>query len=280
MTACEKYQELISAMLDGELTEIECKAVQAHIALCDRCRAMYEIFAGMDVILAETEEIPAALHENIMAGVKQAAAVKKRSGKIYYFRRAAAAAACFVVLVGAAFATRELTPGRNDISMKSAPRAPAGEDSTMEMYYTASSASYGAVAGEVGVNTTDSIAEEAKAEASPMESQAEQFDGIPMPEPGMEAEQTAWISALRSNGDEMIPVTDLAAMSDVLLPMPDAATVTETDCGAFDITLELEQANGVVRTLKICVTQSQVFVEENGTVYLANCTPAEFEAIK
>jgi len=285
MTVCEKYQELISGMLDGELTEAEYTAVQAHIALCDRCRAMYEAFMELDAVLAEAEEVPAALHENIMTGVKSAAVAKKRSGKIYYFRRAAAAAACLVLVVGAAFAAKELVPGRSEMDA-AAPGAMVPTGAT-EMY-SATIGGYGAVEdADVCVNTSIAMAEEKAIEDSVMESQSVQSGGagsdslpIPMPEPWGKKDPSVWISARRSSGSAMIPVIDLDALAQALLPAQENGTMGETDCSNFDITLEITQKDGVLRTLHICVTDSQVFVEEDGSVYPAACTPAEFAAIK
>nr|AMP55585.1 putative zinc-finger [uncultured bacterium] len=45
-------QALISAMLDGELSEEETAQVQAHVAVCDDCRAMYDAFTAVSAAVA------------------------------------------------------------------------------------------------------------------------------------------------------------------------------------------------------------------------------------
>ena len=47
MSGCEKYQELISAMLDGELSTEKTVELSVHLAKCPECRAMYEAFSAM-----------------------------------------------------------------------------------------------------------------------------------------------------------------------------------------------------------------------------------------
>ena len=47
MTECEKYQEMISAMLDGELAESGQEELRRHMDGCPECRNMYEAFAAV-----------------------------------------------------------------------------------------------------------------------------------------------------------------------------------------------------------------------------------------
>ena len=101
MTDCEKYQELLSAMLDGELTEAEQRALEAHLAECPDCRAMYEAFAAVHAAVSETEELPETLHSGIMNRVNAAAGTGKKRGTVRYLRPALTAAACLAVVAGA-----------------------------------------------------------------------------------------------------------------------------------------------------------------------------------
>ena len=51
MRTCEDYEELISARLDGALTDEERAALDAHLAGCPRCRRTAEELAQVDAAL-------------------------------------------------------------------------------------------------------------------------------------------------------------------------------------------------------------------------------------
>ncbi len=102
---CQKYQELISCLIDGELSDAEKARLENHIASCPECRAMYEDFAALSCMMdGGMEEVPDSLHDKIMSGVKAAKRAKKPL--IIRLRPYMAAAACLVVAVGAVFAMR------------------------------------------------------------------------------------------------------------------------------------------------------------------------------
>jgi len=119
MSKCERYEALISAMLDGELTERERSELEEHLAICPDCAAMYAAFAEVsEALKAETdtlsEPLPAALHENIMAKVRMAEKAQKTHGTIMRLRPILAAAACVVVLAGTLLALRNgVSMGKN-----------------------------------------------------------------------------------------------------------------------------------------------------------------------
>ena len=66
MISCEKIQEMISSMLDGQLSDEERAAVEEHIARCPECAAMYEDFSALSISLKEEfSAVPAQLHDKI-----------------------------------------------------------------------------------------------------------------------------------------------------------------------------------------------------------------------
>lgn len=98
MKECEYYQELISRLLDEDLTADEDAALKSHLESCAECRRMFEAFSAVSRLAGETEEPPEALSENIMAGIRRAE-IKKKNRRL---RPMLAAAACLaVVLLGA-----------------------------------------------------------------------------------------------------------------------------------------------------------------------------------
>ena len=72
MKSCHDYQELISRLLDGELSENETAEVRRHIADCPDCAAVYEAFRSLsDALAGDLLEAPEALQEKIMADVRR-----------------------------------------------------------------------------------------------------------------------------------------------------------------------------------------------------------------
>ena len=101
MTDCAKYQEMISAMLDGELTSEQQRELEEHLALCPECRAMHTAFLSLsEAVAEEILPVPEGLHRKIMTGVK---AVEKKNKRplLTVLRPYMAAAACLVVVVAA-----------------------------------------------------------------------------------------------------------------------------------------------------------------------------------
>lgn len=98
MKGCEYYQELISRLLDADLTAEEEAALRSHLDSCGECRLIYEAFSGVSGMIAESlEEPPKTLHENIMAEIRRAE-IKKKNRRL---RPVLTAAACLaVVLIG------------------------------------------------------------------------------------------------------------------------------------------------------------------------------------
>jgi len=103
MTACERYEQQISALLDGELPEKERSELKAHLQACASCAATYRMFSNLSAVMQDMEaEPPADLTDRILAQIEkekivpiESARPKKRSWKTF-----AAMAACLAVIVG------------------------------------------------------------------------------------------------------------------------------------------------------------------------------------
>ena len=111
MNSCEFYQELISSMVDGEISREEHEALMEHMKTCSACNAMYAVFHDLSDILAEEDEaLPEGLHENIMAGVRRSEIMKKnRRMRRFGLSTALTAAACAVLVL---FAAAGIGPGK------------------------------------------------------------------------------------------------------------------------------------------------------------------------
>lgn len=107
MAHCDEYLELISAAVDGALSPVESKKLEAHLALCPECRALYEDLLALHAALSDLSpaEVPEGLTDRIMAAVAADNVVplvspaKKRSGP--WRKWLASAAVLAVVIVGA-----------------------------------------------------------------------------------------------------------------------------------------------------------------------------------
>lgn len=98
MTECEQYQEMIGALLDGELSQQERAALRAHVAVCPACRAMLEAFeaisgAMQEEIVQPPEDFTQKVMERVVAAERRAKQPRPR------WQRALALAACLALVV-------------------------------------------------------------------------------------------------------------------------------------------------------------------------------------
>ena len=124
MSDCERYEALISELLDGELSAEEETEVREHMAHCAACAAMYEAFsAAGEALRADASNVPATLHSGIMAKVAMAEKAQKTQNKIIRLRPMLTAAACLVVLVGTLLALKNnsFRMGAGSAAPKAAP---------------------------------------------------------------------------------------------------------------------------------------------------------------
>ena len=139
MSDCENYQEMISCLLDGELTEEESERLHRHLESCAECAAVYVAFTALQNTLAEDmAEPPKALASGVMSRIRKSA--PKKPARIW---RSVAAAAC-IVIIGAAV----IRSGLFSRAKSAAPEAPmmmAATESVMEI--RDGGAGNGAVAG-------------------------------------------------------------------------------------------------------------------------------------
>lgn len=70
MSDCSAFEEKISALIDGELSENEKAELFEHMAQCQSCRDTFAAFAEISSAMCDDEEHPEDLHDRIMAAVK------------------------------------------------------------------------------------------------------------------------------------------------------------------------------------------------------------------
>lgn len=106
MDGCEGYEELISAVLDGEASEEERRALKEHLETCGECAALYDDLLALHRLLPTlSEQPPRELMEKTLARLGEEKVVSLPERKHPSAKRwapwAAAAAVC-VALLGVA----------------------------------------------------------------------------------------------------------------------------------------------------------------------------------
>ncbi len=184
-THCEHYQELISRMLDGDLSPEETDALREHIRSCAECRALAAAFSGLCLSLREDDaEPPISLADGVMNLIRAYEAEKtaepepisrhraSRSRKKKHPFRSALVAACLVLVIGAGAMTTFVGRGGSakDAAMEIAPAAAV---------YRATSDS----AVNTGAGIAEAAVEEAAPEAAAPMALAEEAPAAPAPMP-------------------------------------------------------------------------------------------------
>lgn len=96
--SCERYLDLISARLDGQLTQQEQSELTAHLQACPACRAIAGDLEGLHSALTDLGEVdaPEALSTAVLSKIK----AEKRTGRRRLLRNLATLAACLALCVG------------------------------------------------------------------------------------------------------------------------------------------------------------------------------------
>ena len=99
MIDCEKCREMISCLLDDELSDAERSLVREHIEHCPECQSVYDAFCAISEQMRKPEPLPDGLHEKIMSGI--GAKPKKKTGIVRIKYLSAAACVALVIFAGA-----------------------------------------------------------------------------------------------------------------------------------------------------------------------------------
>ena len=125
MADCEKYIEMMSAMVDGELTKADEAELRSHLDDCADCRRVYSAFSGISGALSEELATPP---ETLVKGVMYKINLQKKGGRRFAFGRFTALAACLVlVLFGASYLGLFDGSSPNKTESVAAPKAASGD---------------------------------------------------------------------------------------------------------------------------------------------------------
>ena len=127
--SCEKYEPMISAFLDGELSEEERVDVAAHLAACPGCQRYFDdLVAIHDALEQEEVPVPEDFAASVMARVRETPQEERRVIAFPRWKRWAALAACcalaalglWTVQTGSAKTARQTMAARSAPELASA----------------------------------------------------------------------------------------------------------------------------------------------------------------
>lgn len=103
MKSCEKYIELISACIDGEISDADRSELEIHLEFCPECKKVAEAFAAISSSFPKEEAVPENFTSGTMAKIKAEAAKPTGIKKFIsgYGKYTGLAAALVVILLGA-----------------------------------------------------------------------------------------------------------------------------------------------------------------------------------
>ena len=216
MRTCEEYREMISRLLDEDLSAEERSELERHAASCPDCAAVLAAFRSLSEAIADDPaEPPEGLHENIMADVRREAIRRRQAPKRVRSFLALAACAALVILAAANL------PRMGAAAPKLAAAPAAARD---ESFVAADHAKTEEVSNEAAPAAVEP-AEAAPAEAAPSEE-------VPAEAPMPESESGNEMQA-ESDGDP-IPFSvfpECYAPEPSVLPEPESAVQTESTAG-------------------------------------------------
>ena len=109
MSSCDKYQELISRMVDGDLSPEEKHDLADHVETCPSCSALFQAFFAISKQIGEDlEEPPLDLRDSVMAEI-QRAEIRRRNRIPTIIRGVLSAAACLAVISGISLCSHSTT---------------------------------------------------------------------------------------------------------------------------------------------------------------------------
>ena len=115
---CTRYEELMSAALDGELSTGERRELDRHLAECPACAALFSELGEQCAALRELDcPFPDGLHNQILENLpgQNAAPAKVSVHKTLHWRWAAVAA-CLVLVMAAAVRALPMLSGQSCVS--------------------------------------------------------------------------------------------------------------------------------------------------------------------
>ena len=252
MSRCEKYMEMASLLLDGELPD-GCKAgLFEHLESCDECRAFYETMKAASASLG-CVSAPEGFAKSVMDAVGAAAAEKKaenpapskRPRRRALAARMAGLAACLVLIAAAGI---KLAGGEAPAAPAEA--APAGFDYT-------------------GAETEGETPAEEPAEEPAHEPRADGENGLTINPASTDDCIGGLTAATVTAGESVMHTSDPAALEEIAGVLSFAAEAEAAPEGEPDYLVELECGEAVYDIEVYAVDGTLVCVRAGREPYVA-----------
>lgn len=282
MNSCEFYQELISRMVDGELSAEEQAVLAPHLENCPECAALAEAFKSISgVIAGDMAEPPEALTENVMAELRRAEVSAKNRKKIRW-KGPLATAACLTVIVAATW----LLPNMFRAGSAAPAEMPAAASDqaapqTREYAETAEEAEENTVAAAGTATETGAAPKEAEPESAASAEYAEAYSMDDGAMEGLEEDFSAQAYSARSSGisggEYILLEDDSAAYFSALLSGSEAQLPDREADAVYTIGYSIE---GAQYSVQLCFFGGQVYYSSDGALfYLSTFSKSEFDAL-
>ena len=274
MSSCEYYQELISRLVDDELSAEEQAVLVSHLEHCPDCATLVQALQSISGVIAEDlAEPPEALSANVMAELRREA-IKTENRKKRRWKGPLATAACLAVVIAAAW----LMP-----NMFRADSAAPAEMSAAASDYAAPQAPEYALPAE-GIDSGSAEAGAAPEEADLETAPAEAAEAYSMEEEAaaeMEEAPSAQVyatGASRTSGGEYIALDgDRAAAFAALLSGSEAPLPEREADAVYIVSYEVQDVEYCV---SLCVFGEQVYYSfDNALFALSSSSKSEFFAL-
>ena len=274
MSSCEYYQELISRLVDDELSAEEQAVLVSHLEHCPDCATLVQALQSISGVIAEDlAEPPEALSANVMAELRREA-IKTENRKKRRWKGPLATAACLAVVIAAAW----LMP-----NMFRADSAAPAEMSAAASDYAAPQAPEYALPAE-GIDSGSAEAGAAPEEADLETAPAEAAEAYSMEEEAaaeMEEAPSAQVyatGASRTSGGEYIALDgDRAATFAALLSGSEAPLPEREADAVYIVSYEVQDVEYCV---SLCVFGEQVYYSfDNALFALSSSSKSEFFAL-
>lgn len=274
MSSCEYYQELISRLVDDELSAEEQAVLVSHLEHCPDCAALVQALQSISGVIAEDlAEPPEALSENVMAELRREA-IKTENRKKRRWKGPLATAACLAVVIAAAWlmpnmfransaAPAEMSAAASDYA---APQAPE---------YALPAEGIDSGSAEAGAAPEEADLETALAEAAEAYSMEEEAAAEPEEAPSAQVYATG---ASRTSGGEYIALDgDRAAAFAALLSGSEAPLPEREVDAVYIVSYEVQDVEYCV---SLCVFGEQVYYSfDNALFALSSSSKSEFFAL-
>ena len=276
MSSCEYYQELISRLVDDELSAEEQAVLVSHLEHCPDCATLVQAFQSISGVIAEDlAEPPEALSENVMAELRREA-IKTKNRKKRRWKGPLATAACLAVVIAAVWLMPNMFRA-NSAAPSEAPALASDQAAPQARGYGLENGDDSASA-EVAV--TGAAPETAEAEEAPAEA-AEAYSieegAAEEPEEASSAQAfTAGAAGAYSgeyitlDGESAAAFAALLSGSEAPLPKREADAVYVVGCEVQDVEY----------CVSLCVFGEQVYYSYDNTLfYLSSFSKSEFFAL-